>query len=372
MGDNNDSQPSSTIDNRASSSSLETPNVDEISNIVIELAKARTATAEAQAKLAEITGIASQVLAIKTRVEDYQTVVATKSAHIEEAQKHGDKVRGDLDREATIAKQQATDAESQKARSQTAADDSVKILADIQAAKGTIETDVGKISTVLKTAEQAAAKTKALADKSATIETRIADYERQLAELEGQGKTRLKTIEDLLPAAASTGLAYGFAERRETFLKPRRNWEMIYVMSLVGITMMAITNWLWFHEASHAWSESMLLWLTRLPMAAPLIWLAYHAAHEAALGKRLEEAYGYKVAVASSFMGFSKQLSEVGTEKATNALATLYDNTLATIADPPGRIYDKHKLFVTPGDLVTQVAKTVKETIEPYFPGKSS
>lgn len=371
MGDNNDPQPSSTIDNRASSPP-ENPNVDEVSSSVIELNKIRAALVEAQTKLAEITSIATQVLSLKTKVEDHQTVVATKSAHIEEAQKHGDRVRGDLDRELTTAKQQATDAESQKTRSQTAADDSVKILADIQAAKGTVETDAGKVSAVLKTAEQAAAKTKVLADKSATIETRIADYESRLAELEDEGKTRLKTIEGLLPGAASTGLAYGFAERRETFLKPRRNWEMVYVMSLVGITVMAIVNWLWFHEASHTWSESMLLWLTRLPMAAPLIWLAYHAAHEAALGKRLEEAYGYKVAVASSFMGFSKQLSEVGTEKATNALATLYDNTLATIADPPGRIYDKHKLFVTPGDLVTQVAKTVKETIEPYFPGKSS
>jgi len=372
MGDNNDPQPSSTIDNRASSSSPENPNVDEVSNIVIELAKARTATAEAQAKLAEVTSAATQVLAIKTRVEDLQAVIAAKSEHIEGAQTHAARVRGDLDRQLTAATQQATDAEGLKARAQAAADDAAELLADLRTTKGTTDTDAEAVSAALKKAEESAAKAKGLGDKSATVEARIADYENRLAELENQGKTRLKTIEGLLPGAASTGLAYGFAERRETFLKPRRNWEKVYFWSLIGITVIAIANWYSFHDAAHTWSDSMLLWLTRLPMAAPLILLAYHAAHEAALGKRLEEAYGYKVAVASSFMGFSKQLSEVGTEKAANALATLYDNTLATIADPPGKIYDKHKLFVTPGDLVTQVAKTVKETIEPYFPGKSS
>lgn len=250
MVDNTDPQPSSTTVDRTALSP-ENPNANEVSNIIIELTKARTAAAEAQAKLAEVTSAATQVLAAKTKVEDHQAVVATKSEHIDDAQKHAARVRGDLDRQLTAATQQATDAEGLKARAQAAADDAVKLLAGIQTTKGTIDVDAEGVSAALTKAEESAAKTKGLADKSATIETRIADYESRLAELEDQGKTRLKTIEGLLPGAASTGLAYGFAERRETFLKPRRNWEMVYVVSLVGITVMAIANWLWFHEASH-------------------------------------------------------------------------------------------------------------------------
>ncbi len=334
-----------------------------------------------KAALSEITSVQKQVLAIKTKIEDHQTVVATKSAHIEDARKHGDEVMSELDRELATARQLTAEAEGQKTRAQAVADELVKILVEVETRKNTVNAHAEEVSGALDEAEESADKVKVLAERSATIEKRLAEYEKgmteiqdrgksRLAELDDQGKILLKTIEGLLPGAASAGLAHGFAERRETFLQPRRNWEKVFVGSLIGIAVLAIGNWLMFHEATHVWSDTLLMWLARLPMAAPLILLAYHAAHEAALGKRLEEAYGYKVAMASSFMGFHKQLSEVGTDIATNALAKLYDNTLATIADPPGRIYDKHNLVATPGDLVAQVAKTVKEVLETSIPGK--
>ncbi len=294
---------------------------------------------------------------------------------------HGDKVISELDRELTTAKQHVADTDSHRSRAEVVADELIEILADIKTTRDAVNADAKDVSVAMTEVEKSAIKTKSLADKAETVEERLGDYEHRLAELEEQGKTRfanvenqgqalLKTIESLLPGAASTGLAYGFAERRDTFLKPIRNMETLYVTSLVLITVIAIANWFSFHEVTHTFSDTMLLWLTRLPMVAPLILLVYHAAHKQALAERLEEAYGNKVAVCSSFVGFSKQLSEVGTEVATNALAKLYDNTLATIADPPGKIYDKHKLVVTPSDVATEGAKTVKETrcVTPPFP----
>lgn len=353
----------------------------EIAEGIVELTKIKAALNEALVKVGEITNAATQALAAKTKIEDHQTVVATKSAHIEDARLHGDKVVSELDRELATAKQHAADADNHKSRAQAAADELIKVLADIKVKRDAVNADAEDVSAAMTEVEESATKTKGLADKAETVEKRLADYEHRLAELEdqgklrfadveGQGKALLKTIESLLPGAASTGLAYGFAERRDTFLKPIRNMEIMYVMSLALITVIAIANWFSFHEVAHTFSDTMLLWLTRLPMVAPLILLVYHAAHKQALAERLEEAYGNKVAVCSSFVGFSKQLSEVGTEVATNALAKLYDNTLATIADPPGQIYDKHKLVVTPGDVATEVAKTVKETIGQLLPGK--
>lgn len=344
----------------------------EVAEALVDVIKIKNLLAEVQAKYGEITSAAAQVLAIRTKVEDHQTVVATKSGHIEDAQKHGDKVRAELDRELTTAKQQTVEAEAQKTRAHTAADESVKTLADIQAAKGTAKTDAEEVAAALKAAQESAAKTKDLADKSDVVTVRINQYETRLKELEAEGKDRLRTIETLLPGAASTGLAYGFAERRDAFVTPRSKWELIYISSLVGITVIAIINWFSFHEPTHTWDQTLLLWLVRLPMVAPLILLAYHAAHKQAIAERLEEAYGNKVAACSSFMGFSKQLSEANNQIASDALAKLYDNTLATIADPPGKIYEKHALVVTPADLVTQVAKSVKEIIEPLLPGKPS
>jgi hypothetical protein len=39
----------------------------------------------------------------------------------------------------------------------------------------------------------------------------------------------------------------------------------------------------------------------------------------------------------------------------------LLDNTLTTIATPPGRIYDKHKLTVSPSGELTDAAKAAVE-----------
>jgi hypothetical protein len=51
-------------------------------------------------------------------------------------------------------------------------------------------------------------------------------------------------------------------------------------------------------------------------------------------------------------------MTEVDATKTTAAqLAKLCENTLATIASPPGRIYDAHKLVVSPTDEITDVAK---------------
>ena len=56
-------------------------------------------------------------------------------------------------------------------------------------------------------------------------------------------------------------------------------------------------------------------------------------AREPALAKRLEEDYAYKSATASSFQGFQKQMSEIGTSAEGNTpLAKLCENTLATIS----------------------------------------
>src|SRR5258705_10676249 len=109
------------------------------------------------------------------------------------------------------------------------------------------------------------------------------------------------------------------------------------------------------------WDVLFRLWVARLPVAGALVWLAMYASREAALAKRLEEDYGFKSAIASCFEGFRKQMSEIGpTVAADSPLGKLCDNTLSTIANPPGRIYDKHQLTVSPTDELKQALETLK------------
>lgn len=323
-----------------------------------------TALSDAQTKVADITAVATQAVAASTQITDEQAVIATKSDHIQKAQEHADKVRGDLDRALTAATQQATEVEGQKSRAQSAADTATELLTSIRTSKGSAETDAGAIISAREAATDSAAQTKALADKAATIEERIAAYEQRLADLESQCATQLQTITGLLPGATSAGLAHAFDERRQSFLKPGKRWQWLFVGSVCLIVLLAAQG-LWHvyqTGATLTYDELLRLWLSRLPVVGALVWLAVYASHESALAKRLEEDYGYKSAIASTFMGFHRQMSEIGTAASSNLpLAKLCENTLTTIASPPGRIYDKHQLTVSPAaDLTETVGNVVK------------
>jgi hypothetical protein len=314
-------------------------------------AQATAALAESQSKLAEITSAATQATAAQTKITDLQAVIATKSEHIEGAQAHADKVRADPDRKLTEATQQATETEGSKSRAQTALDAATAALTEIRTTKGSAEADATTAAEARKKAEEAATVSKNLADKSDTIEKRIGEYEKRLEELGAQCGDRLTTIETLLPGATSAGLAHSLDQRRQTFLKPHKGWQWVFVCSLLAIVGVAISG-LWHvyqMKTVASYDELARLWLARLPVAGALLWLALHASRETALAKRIEEDYGYKSAIASSFEGFRRQMADIDADlKSDSPLAKLCGDTLSTIATPPGRIYDKHELIVSP------------------------
>src|SRR5439155_442502 len=228
-------------------------------------------------------------------------------------QEHADKVRADLDRALTAATQQVTTAEAQQSRAQSAADSATKLLTDIRTIKGSVETEVASATKARQIVEESATVTKGLADKSITVEQRIAAYEQRVAEIDKQCAARLSTIENLLRGATSAGLAHAFDARRQTFLKPHGRWQVLFVCSVLALVVLAFTGlWHVYHiGTAPTYDELVRLWLSRLPMAAALVWLALHASRESALAKRLEEDYGYKSAIATCFEGFRKQMSEI-------------------------------------------------------------
>lgn len=323
--------------------------------------------ADMQAKLATVNAISTDALAAKTKIADDQAVIATKSDHIQKAQEHADKVRGDLDRTLTVATQSTTDAEGLKSRVQSAADSTTQLVSDIAKAKSAAENDATAISEALNLATHSSAITKGLAEKSSTIETQLTQYERKLGELSEQCDAQLATIIGLLPGATSAGLAHAFDIRRQSFLKPQKYWQWLFVGSVLVLVALAVSG-LWHVYVSNVpltYDELLRLWLARLPVAGALVWLALHASRESALAKRLEEDYGYKAAIAASFQGFHRQMSEVGTGILPNSpLAKLCEDTLSTLATPPGRIYDKHELAISPTSEIQNAIKALAESLK--------
>jgi hypothetical protein len=169
-----------------------------------------------------------------------------------------------------------------------------------------------------------------------------------------------------LPGATSAGLAHAFDKRRNTFLEPSKRWQWIFVGSIIALAVLAITGLFQVYNngPTLTYGELFRLWLSRAPIAASLIWLALHASRESSLAKRLEEDYGYKSAIASSFQGFQQQMKEIGATVASSSpLGKLCGDTLSTLASPPGRIYERHALIVTPSTEVAALAKAVADAI---------
>ncbi len=327
---------------------------------------ATSALTETQAKQAEVAAVSTQAVATRTQIADQQAVIATKSDHIQQAQEHADKVRAELDRTLTAAQQEATATEGHKESAQSAGDTATKVLAEIRSLKGAAESETTAAAAARRQGEEAATIAKSLAEKAATIETRVADYEKKLAELHRESAAHLKTILTHLPGATAAGLASAFDKRRQGFLKPTTQWQWLFIGALVLIVLLTGTALWHVLQAGTAptYDELVRMWLARLPVMIALVWLALHASHEAALAKRLEEDYGYKAAIATCFEGFKKQMAEVGTNvPAESPLARLLENTLRTIAAPPGRIYDKHALSATPAEEAKQAAQLVADAL---------
>jgi hypothetical protein len=299
-------------------------------------------------------------------------VIATKSDHIQKAQDHADAVRAELDRKLTAATQSTTEAEGLKSRTEAAAESVAELLTDSKAATAATDAQLKAAAAARKAAEESAATAKQLADKSETVEKRIAEYETLLKELEDKSREQLSRIESLLPGATSAGLASAFDDRRKTFLKPHVHWQWLFVCSVLAIVALTATGLMpvVLKGSIPPWDDLLRMWLCRLPIVVALGWLAMHASRESALAKRLEEDYGYKAAISSCFEGFKKQMAEIGSGvEAESALAKLLENTLAIIASPPGRIYDKHELAVSPSDELKRVGDTAVAVANAAKPG---
>ncbi|WP_161830122.1 hypothetical protein [Steroidobacter agaridevorans] len=321
---------------------------------------------EARSLLGQVQPIVAQITAAQSQVVSDQAVIATKSEHIQNAQTHADSVRSNLDKIFTTCKQHQTEAEVARTAALNSSERATQLVAEITAAEAAAKRDIAEVRAAQAQADDSAARTKGLADKAEQIEAKVAEYEKRLAGFEAKCQEQLKAIEALLPGATSAGLAHAFDERRKTFLKPATRWQWLFVGSVSLLVVLAATG-LWHVytvQDSLTYDALLRLWLARLPIAGALIWLALYASRESALAKRLEEDYGYKAAVAASFQGFFKQMSEAaaGTGESVAPSIKLCADTLATIATPPGRIYDKHALTVTPSGEIASTAKAMVET----------
>jgi len=317
----------------------------------------------------------ARIEALAVQVEQTAQVAQTRSEHLEAGRKHADEVRGNIDQISTRSTQLMSNIEGETQKLAQHCESVNRILENVQAAKASSDSTLAAIVTTKDSIIGHAGTTKKLAEIAEATEKRVSEYETQLTKILNTSNEQSIQIDKLLLGATNTGLAHAFDVRSKTFKTPVRIWQGLFVLSLVGLVFIAATVTFKPPEgsASPSWEELARTLLSRLPFGLPLIWLAIHSSRQAAFAKRMEEEYAFKATTSMSFEGYRRQMAEVGNELSVDSpLAHLCKNTLATIAAPPGKVYERQRMDPTPGtaanELIRPIVAAVSEKIDTKIP----
>lgn len=206
-----------------------------------------------------------------------------------------------------------------------------------------------------------ASMTEIVATAKATHE-RVTEYQNQLSQLTAAFDELHTKIEGLLPNATSAGLASAFRNQKGRFLKPQRNWLITFVVAIALLLAAGIVGLPGFWPGTAAggqesWDSILLHLVTRLPLVAPLVWLAIYAGRHYTLALRVEEEYAFKEAVSTAFEGYKREMAGISSSgEGALPIVTLCENVLRALAQRPGRIYEGQHEDITP---LTPFAKAV-------------
>lgn len=243
------------------------------------------------------------------------------------------------------------------------------LLAEINAHYEAVSAHARQVTETSAQVDAKAAEAKALVEEMAAARTTasrvlavIEQHESDLARLKADVSALHTRIEGLLPNATSAGLASAFRAQKARFDRPQKGWLWAFIAAIAALMAsslygLPVTDTSWDAIARHL--------VNRLPLIAPLVWLAIYAGRHYGLALRLQEEYAYKEAVSTAFEGYKREMSNVsvGTEGGPNPLVTLCENVLRTLSQRPGRIYEGRHDDITVLSPVTDVAKAVADKL---------
>ncbi len=339
-----------------------------------ESAKQAIASIESAKQIASTASeIIGRIEAIRDDAVKTQATIAEKNGFIEGGLNHVREVQQKLDAALDAAQRSATAADSHQAATKTTSDNVTTLQAMVVALKEKIESDASVANSTRATIEGHANTTKRLSQLAESTEARISQYESKLTEMQEGAKSLQGRIDELLLGATNAGLASAFDKRSKMFKSPEAFWQWVFIGSLAGLLGLAIWHALAFGNLAQPpdWEQLARMMLFKLPFLIPLVWLAIHAARQASFAKRMEEEYAFKATTSMSFEGYRRQMAEVGKDLDANSpLAQLCNNTLKTIAAPPGKVYDEQRMDPTPGTAAAEIVGPVVEGVSKTLAAK--
>lgn len=255
-------------------------------------------------------------------------------------------------------------------------------LASVTQSKATTDADAAAVQALRSQVSEAAAKAQAdgqsiaskstesqtlvatlveVTETSKTTHARVQVYEGQLKALETQCQELHRKIEALLPGATSAGLASAFRDQRDRFDRPQVAWLIVFILAIVLLIGAGAYRLPGLAEGELVTWDSILRHLVnRVPLIAPLVWLALFAGRNYTMALRLQEDYAYKEAISTSFEGYRREMGGIpAASEQSSPLITLSENVLATLSQRPGRLYEGKHEDLTP---LTPLKDLIKDT----------
>lgn len=218
-----------------------------------------------------------------------------------------------------------------------------------------ITTTQTKAAEILETIKQDEEATTELKDAAAAIQKLNSDLAKKLAEqsetldkLQQESQKQSELITNLLPEGASAGLASAFGARVRRLEGAKWMWMGIFILTillLAGFAWQVVqipqvnTEQVWIHV------------LRRLPLASPLIWLAWFSAIQYGNTLRVQEDYAFKEATSKAFEGYRshmEHLASVDLKEGNTAMTMLAAKTIEILGHEPLRILAKSERDVSP------------------------
>lgn len=187
-------------------------------------------------------------------------------------------------------------------------------------------------------------------------------------------------IEELLPGAASAGLASAYRDMKKSFDDPIKNATKVYCFSIglmiVASFIFSIENvggehWISFVKFEN-WDSVLKGLAFHLPFYGAVIWLAFVASKRRSEYQRLQQEYAHKEALATSYESYKKQLADLDKDdkvmqkelimKAIDAIAYNASQTL------DGKHGDAHPSLDLAGkvlDAVGEIKSAIKKDAKP-------
>lgn len=306
-------------------------------------------------------------------VEKNRTAAKTNAEQAEALRAQAEKAGGEAASQSKASAASATSAAENAIKAEGSQTKIGELLVQVTAHAASAKEGAAEVEetlTAVKKSQEAAADlvaAMAAADKKATAVLAVIDkHEKDLAKLKGECDALHARIESLLPNATSAGLATAFREQKARFEKPQWMWLGTFVATILGL----LASSLWGLPAGDSWDSMGRHFVNRLPLIAPLVWLAIYAGRHYGMALRLQEEYAYKEAVSAAFEGYKREMGTVGAGvDGGSPLVTLCENVLRTLGQRPGRIYEGKHEDITPANTFANAAKDIVSAIKDVVKG---